>query len=334
MAERIRVQKGIHLYRRDDAEGWWTDLHKNGQRTKRALEARTRKEAEAEARRLFAALGESRVTTSTLEDALALWLQARPRTDNERSAIRVFLDLYGNRALHAVDHASIFAVMGHKSPGTYNRTLNILRAALNMAVDVGMIDRAPKLLKKPGETKRDRFLSADEYQRLRAALPAHLVAPFDFALATGQRKANVLGLKWQHIHGDLLVIPASSFKQRRGHSVPLGKVAKDILAGERGKHPEYVFTYRGRPFKDAKTAYNKAKHQAGLTDLTWHDLRHSFASWLLMSGAPLVAVKEAGGWSDMESVARYAHLERKQLAQYADNAIGMMQNRHKTGTDG
>jgi integrase len=333
MVSRIRLAKGVHIYRRPDAKNWWADLSKNGQRIKRNLGTENRKAAEAEARALFAQIGD-KPSGLTLIAALADWFAERPRTHNEKSAVRVLLAAYPDRPASEVDNASLRAALADKKAAWYNRIITIVRAALNLAYTNGKLGSAPKLSRRHEEPPKTRFLSPDEYSRLRAALPAHLIPPFEFSLATGQRQANVMNLKWSQIHGNLMIIDAASYKQRRNHAIPLGEYAMKILDGERGKHPEFVFTYRGKPFKSPAKAFRVAKQTAGVPDFTWHGLRHTFASWMLIAGAPLVAVKEAGGWSDMQSVARYAHLEKKQLAQYADHAMDAITERHRNGTTG
>ncbi|WP_290817299.1 site-specific integrase [Aquidulcibacter sp.] len=332
MASRIRIAKGIAIYQREDAQGWWCDLSRYGKRVKESLGTENRKTATALATQRWTEISPTSVEY-TLKQAVNAWLNERPRAQTDISALRVLLEKYPDRPCALVDSTSLRAALRDKKPAWYNRIIAVVRAALNLAVAQDKLAVCPKLARQKPPPSRNRFLRGDEYVKLRAELPPHLVPAFDFALATGQRQANVLGLKWSQIHGDVMVINSADFKQRRGHSIPLGEHAMKILAGCRGYNPEYVFTYRGQPIKSPKTAYTSAKERAGLEDVTWHDLRHTFASWLLMSGAPLVAVKEAGGWADMGSVARYAHLEKKQLADYADGAMDALIGT-KNGTNG
>ena len=85
-----------------------------------------------------------------------------------------------------------------------------------------------------------------------------------------------------------------------------------------GKHPDSVFTYRGRPVKKCNTkAWRKALKKVGISDFRWHDLRHTWASWHVQNGTPLHALQELGGWSDIRMVQRYAHLAPEHLSEYA-----------------
>jgi integrase len=80
-----------------------------------------------------------------------------------------------------------------------------------------------------------------------------------------------------------------------------------------------VFSYRGRPIRQVSTkAWYQALKRAGIEDLRWHDLRHTWASWHVQNGTPLYALQELGGWESPEMVRRYAHLSADHLTPYAD----------------
>ena len=90
-----------------------------------------------------------------------------------------------------------------------------------------------------------------------------------------------------------------------------------MLKGQVGKHPIYVFVYRGRPVYQTSTlAWRTACVKAGLPGLRWHDLRHVWASWHRQAGTPMDALQDLGGWKDPKSVRRYAYLGADHLAEY------------------
>lgn len=68
---------------------------------------------------------------------------------------------------------------------------------------------------------------------------------------------------------------------------------------------------------DANTAWRAALRRAGIENFRFHDLRHTWASWLVQSGVPLSALQEMGGWESIEMVQRYAHLAPNHLTQHA-----------------
>lgn len=86
-----------------------------------------------------------------------------------------------------------------------------------------------------------------------------------------------------------------------------------------GKHPSFVFTYpNGNPVKSISSRlWKNALKEAGITDFRWHDLRHTWASWLVQSGVPLAALQEMGGWESVNMVQRYAHLASEHLYEHA-----------------
>ncbi|HAZ6610848.1 site-specific integrase [Escherichia coli] len=68
---------------------------------------------------------------------------------------------------------------------------------------------------------------------------------------------------------------------------------------------------------DSKTSWLSACRRAGIEDFRFHDLRHTWASWLIQSGVPLSVLQEMGGWESIEMVRRYAHLAPNHLTEHA-----------------
>lgn len=68
---------------------------------------------------------------------------------------------------------------------------------------------------------------------------------------------------------------------------------------------------------DSNTAWRAALKRAGIENFRFHDLRHTWASWLVQAGVPLSALQEMGGWESIEMVQRYAHLAPGHLKEHA-----------------
>jgi len=124
-----------------------------------------------------------------------------------------------------------------------------------------------------------------------------------FALATGLRQANVLGLEWTQV--DLVRrvawIHPDQAKARRAIGVPLNEDAVGVILRQRGKHLRRVFVdAAGKPMdrwpSEARKAWEAVCAQLGHEDFRWHDLRHTWASWHVQRGTPLYVLKELGGW--------------------------------------
>ena len=209
------------------------------------------------------------------------------------------------------------------SSATTNRRVQVLRAILRRAhLEWEWLDRLPRfrLLKEP--QGRVRYLSREEAARLLAELPDHLRAMVRFSLATGLRQGNVKGLRWSKVdlERESAFVDATEAKGKRAIPVPLNAEAMQVLAEQYGKHPEWVFTFRGRPveFKTGTKAWRNALKRAGIENFRWHDLRHTWASWHAQSGTPMHVLQKLGGWQTPAMVQRYAHLGMDDLKRYAE----------------
>lgn len=144
-----------------------------------------------------------------------------------------------------------------------------------------------------------------------------------FSVLTGLRMSNTRDLTWDRV--DLeeghVTIPASQYKTKRDQRFPLSTQAVALLSALPHRTGR-VFLYDGRPItgKLGARAFRKARARAGLEHLRWHDLRHTFASWVAASGASDRVLQSLGGWTSPKMVARYAHLKPSDLRQYVDFA--------------
>lgn len=134
--------------------------------------------------------------------------------------------------------------------------------------------------------------------------------------------SNITQLRWNRVDlkNSQAWIHADESKTRKAVGVPLNGDAINVLLKQKGEHHEFVFTYNGRLIKNANVnAYKKAVKRAGLGDFTFHDLRHTWATRHIMSGTPLYALQELGGWSSDKTVRKYAHLSVQYLQSHANN---------------
>lgn len=214
------------------------------------------------------------------------------------------------------------------SPPTANRFLALIRAVLRKAaLEWEWIDKVPKIRLYKEAKRRVRWLTPEQVQRLLGELPRHQRELVVFALATGLRQSNVLGLEWSQIDLERQVawIHPDQAKARRAIHVPLNSVAMDVLTRQIGKHPVRVFTYKGHPIAWANTRqWRAALKRAEIEDFRWHDLRHTWASWLAQRGTPLNVLQELGGWETEAMVRRYAHLAPAQLVEHSERVASML----------
>lgn len=303
-------------------EIYWIALRHRGVRVRRSTGLRDKEAAQRKHDEMAARLWQARRVGVQLSDALLIWLQERPRGASDLRALRQIRNEYRDRPLIDVTEASLLEVWGSKQPATYNRLLSIIKAALSMSVQRGWLERSPHISKRKVTTTRERWLTADEWQKILEELPTHLNAMARFAIHTGLRWSNVALLRWDQIDltRKLVTIEAGAMKARKAHQVPLSTAAIAALRATGDNREGYVFTWGGKPIKSAKTGWKHACAKAGLEGVRWHDLRHTWASWHVQAGTPLAVLQQLGGWASLSQVQRYAHLAPSHIAQYAGNA--------------
>jgi len=142
----------------------------------------------------------------------------------------------------------------------------------------------------------------------------HLKPLVLLSLNTGLRRGEALALEWGAIDLDrsLLTVRAGTAKSGKTRHIPLNRSTREMLAAWRewcGPDKRYVFEARaGKPLKDARTSWEQVLKAAGIANFRWHDMRHTFASWLVMRGVDLNTVRELLGHSNYAMTLRYAHL--------------------------
>ena len=158
--------------------------------------------------------------------------------------------------------------------------------------------------------RRLRILHKEECHELVEACSPHLKPIVVTALNTGMRKGEILGLRWEQAdlrHGFILLHITKNGERRE---IPINSTLRATLeAIPHSLESEYVFVDRnGSPFKDVKRSFRTACRRAGISDFRFHDLRHVFASHLVMGGVDITTVKELLGHKTLTMTLRYAHL--------------------------
>jgi integrase len=317
------------IYRRGESRYWWiaTTLP-NGQRIRQSSGTEDRKEAEALLSKLkLEAFREANFGVKpqrSWQEAVVRYLASKTNLRSFRDVQRIcrMLDPYlGELMLSGINGDVIWTVAQGElrrgnAPATVNRYLATVRNVLRTARDEWQwLDAVPKIRLLPGEVERDRWLTREEAQRLIAACAPHLAAPVRFALATGCRAREITGLEWERV--DLARKTAWLDRTKNGtpRGVPLNGDAIAVLEAEHGNHPAYCFTYRGEPigWDVSGTAWRTALKKAEISDLRFHDLRHTWASWHRQAGTSCDELKDLGGWKTRSMVDRYAKFATENL---------------------
>lgn len=203
---------------------------------------------------------------------------------------------------------------------TINRELELVRHILNLAkTDWCILSAVPdiRMLKEP--PPRVRFLTPGQADRLLFALPHHLQSVVQYALATGCRRGEILNLEWSRIdlRRQVAWLDHGTTKNSDARGIPLNRDALIALEMAKSRNSRWVFTYKGQPMGCVGSAFKKALKRAGIENFRFHDLRHTWASWHVMSGTPLYDLMQLGGWKTIDCVQRYAHLAPEHLAKSA-----------------
>lgn len=333
---------------------YYADISIKGERVIRSLQTTDRTQAQeahdkirAELWRVIA-LGETpTVKELALSDAVSQYIKDAERRDVKDTytidkQLQFFVEQLGKKILVSnitkdditdVIRAKINEGARRKGAGrhevsnaTLNRYISAMSGLLNYCKEHGNITgEVPKVPLFPERKRRVRFLTPEQAERLLSVLPDGVIKLMvRFSLATGLRQANVTHLEWSRVDMGKRIawIEADQAKGKKLIPIQLSDEALEILKGQDGKHPLWVFPAKGsKPMGDpAEKTWAKALREAEITNFRWHDLRHTWASWHVQNGTPLPVLQELGGWSSYAMVQKYAHLAPSHLAQYANNA--------------
>jgi integrase len=218
------------------------------------------------------------------------------------------------------------------APATVNRELALIKHMCTKAMEWGYLKANPlrsvRLLKEP--PGRLRYLTQQEMDPLVEACSPHLRPIVITALHTGMRKSEILGLKWQDVDFGAKIITLRRTKNNETRVIPLNQILYDELVQlPRQLHSAYIFCHAdGERYDEVKRSFKTACRNAGVTDFRFHDLRHTFASHLIMNGINLKSVQYLLGHKDIRMTLRYAHLSGEHL----QVAVGTLVTGLKMGT--
>lgn len=272
------------------------------------------------------------------------------------------LPAFGDRLLHEITREEVTffrdqLTLKALAPGTVNRCMILLRYLFNLAIKwkIGEVtdDNPTKGVPLVPDTRRlERFLTEEETQRLIRAVAKsenpYLRDIIPLLLLTGARKREILDARWEHIIWDRRQLLVPLPKGGKPRYIPLSTQAIDLLVRVRSRQvdlfqtdpPEKGWVFSNpkthKPFVNIFNAWDTARKRAGLQDLRMHDLRHSFASFLVNHGRSLYEVQRILGHTQIRTTQRYAHLSQDTLLEAVNMAGNLLESKHfapKTKTE-
>lgn len=249
------------------------------------------------------------------------WMDGRHRSaDSKRYRIKALQSRFGSLPLRRfntliVDQYQTELINRGLKPASVNKNIGILKAMFKKAVDWNMVEEITlknirKVKPLPENNRRLRYLSKEECQALIDACKPHLRPIVVTALNSGMRRGEILGLKWEQVDlkNGFILLDITKNGERR--EIPINQTLKHTLKGVvRRVDSPYVFVDReGREYREVKRSFTSALRKVGIKDFRFHDLRHTFASHLVMAGVDITTVRELLGHKSLTMTLRYAHL--------------------------
>lgn len=327
------------LYRRGAV--WWMRFSYQGRQIRRSTDMTDRKLAERIYFRVRGLIAEGTwvdtpppMPQRTVKDLLERYLRDHSAPNKaalthrrDRSLAAHLLRAFGDIPLDQLRPARLAEYKASRraqgiAPKTLNDELGLLGHAYKLAMmEWEWVTEIPvlKIAKEKVRNGIERWLTAEEEQRLLAVSPSWLQEIIVFALHTGMRRGEILKLQWSHV--DLARRTLTILEQKNGSrdTLPVNDTAMEVLqarAAMRTSSSAAVFMNGAGHPREARNllrAFYPAMRKAGITRFRFHDLRHTFATRLIQAGVDVYTVQKLGRWKTISMVLRYAHHQPESL---------------------
>jgi integrase len=235
--------------------------------------------------------------------------------------------IWGTKYLDQITKADVIALMAkHRkthAPGSCNRLLILIRYLFSLPTkwDMPGVPKNPTagipLMKE--DNIKERYLSTEEAQRLYEVLTRsdNLMLQYiiPMLILTGARKREVLDARWEDFDYERRLWRIHTTKLGKARFVPMSDGVIKLLAETPRQDCEWAFPNPKtlKPFVSIFNSWDSARREAGLADVRIHDLRHSYASFLVNAGRSLYEVQRLLGHTQIKTTQRYAHLSHDTL---------------------
>jgi integrase len=212
-------------------------------------------------------------------------------------------------------------------PATVNREVALFKRVLNIAVEWEIISQNPiadiKMFKEPQVCLR--YLTDNEADRLVSVCPIPFKWIVMTALHTGMRRGEILNLKWRQVYQQEQYLAVEETKNTEVRYIPMNQTMRQMFQII-PKISEYVFVQKnGQPYSWIGRVWKNVKQKSKVS-CRFHDLRHTYASHLVMNGVDLTTVKELLGHKSLTMVDRYTHLSIDHKKRAVETLDGSLSN--------
>ncbi len=253
--------------------------------------------------------------------------------DDKQMIAGIIAPKMGTLRISAVSRQGVAKLHASLKPTPYlaNRVLALLSKMFSLAIEWHWVRINPAQgIPRFHEDRRERWLQPKELQRFIEALNAYqnqnVADAFRLLLLTGSRKSEVLTAEWSmfDLQQGLWTKPSSRTKEKQIEHIPLSVQALELLTRMKQHSDGTGFLFpglNGKPRTTLRIAWSQICKPAGLTNVRVHDLRHSYASYLVSNGVSLHVVGKLLGHSQAQTTQRYAHVAHQSLRD-ASNLFG------------
>ncbi len=304
-------------------QNWYIDYYVNGRRHREAI-GPNRKVAERVLAKRKVEIAEGRfldvkkLSDTTFDQIATLFLEYSRANklsyERDERSVALLREEFGGQLLESITPLDIekYKIKRRKKvgPATVNKELACFKTMFSKAMVWGLaadnpVKKVSFYREPPG---RVRYLTQEEINRLLDESADHLRPVLVVALYTGMRKSEILRLTWNDIDLDQRVIYVRNSKNGMAREIPISDELLSTLSSL-PKSGGAVFRHAdGSAVNSIRTAFDNAVKRAQIEEFSFHDLRHTFASHLVMHGVELVTVKELLGHKTIQMTLRYAHL--------------------------
>ncbi len=221
------------------------------------------------------------------------------------------------------------------APGTCNRWLVLVRYIFNCAMRWNVLPQGSNPTHGVAFVEdrggKERFLTTQEVHRLFSVLHLRnnqqLVNIIKLLLFTGARKREILDARWEHLDLERRTLKVPLSKSGKPRFIALSDAAVEIFKTI-ARDPDIPWIFHNpktrKPIVSFFAAWNSIRREANIPDVRVHDLRHSFASFLVISGRSLFEVQKLLGHYDPKITMRYAHLSQQALTDAANEVSKLL----------